>query len=254
MSSRGSIKSQPPGYSFATERYDMFQVIFVSSGSLRFVCEEAGCEAASVAYPGDALVLRHGGAFSLSSPETGYGGVCYLDYDPGDPRQAGASFQVHGDDWLVELVGTMQFALANPHTTSQEAIDLLARTIAWHALDAPSRSRSQRALGSTAAAWADRIRQVVHNTLYAEPAELREALAALGRSYRQLSRYFNEHTGTTIKRYQIAERIHEAKRLLRTTGLTVTDVAHELHYASSQKFATQFKRVTGVSPSEYRER
>ncbi|MFW5880416.1 MAG: helix-turn-helix domain-containing protein [Spirochaetota bacterium] len=252
MSARGSIKSQPPGYSFTTERYDMFQVIFVSSGSLAFACGDAGHEAASVAYPGDALVLRLGGAFALSSAETGYGGVCYLDYDASDPRQAGPAFQVHGDDWLVELVGTMQFALANPETTSQEAVNLLARAIAWHALDGPSRSRA--AAAPAAAEWADRIRQVVHNTLYADPSELRQGLAALGRSYRQLSRYFTEHTGTTIKQYQIGERVREAKRLLRNTGLTVTDVAHELHYPSSQKFATQFKRVTGESPSEYRRR
>ena len=252
MSARGSIKSQPPGYSFTTDRYDMFQVIFVSSGSLRFACLDPGHQATGVAYPGDMLVLGHGGAFALASPETGYAGVCYLDYDPSDPRQLGSSFQVHGDDWLVELVGAMQFALANPGTTSQEAIDLLARTIAWHALDA--RARSRGTVGSTATEWADRVRQIVHHTLYAEPSELRQGLAALGRSYRQLSRYFSEHTGMTIKQYQIAERIREAKRLLRNTGLSITDVAHELHYPSSQKFATQFRTVTGVSPSEYRAR
>lgn len=252
MANRGSIKSQPPGYSFTTGCYNMFQVIFVSSGALRFTCLDPGHESSGVANPGDALVLRHGSAFTLASPETGYGGVCYLDYDPADQRQLGRSFQIHGTDWLVELVGSMQFALANPGTTSQEAIDLLARTIAWHALDGRVRSTKMRT--SNAAEWTDRIRQVVHATLYAESSEFRQGLAALGRSYRQLTRYFGQHTGMTIKQYQINERIREAKRLLRNTGLNVTDVAHELHYPSSQKFATQFKSVTGVSPTEYRKR
>jgi len=56
----------------------------------------------------------------------------------------------------------------------------------------------------------------------------------------------------SIKQYQINQRIREAKRLLQDTAMSVTDVAHDLHYASSQKFATQFKQVTDMTPSRFR--
>jgi AraC-like DNA-binding protein len=55
-----------------------------------------------------------------------------------------------------------------------------------------------------------------------------------------------------MKRFQIEERLREAKRLLGSTDMTVTQIAFELHYASSQKFAAQFRALTGVSPTEYR--
>jgi AraC-like DNA-binding protein len=102
--------------------------------------------------------------------------------------------------------------------------------------------------------WGERLRHLVQNTLYADHDEFRESVASLPLSYRQLARHFRADVGMSIKQYQIQERIKEAKRLLRNTGLSVTDVAFELHYASSQKFAAQFKAVTGMTPGEYRGR
>ena len=56
----------------------------------------------------------------------------------------------------------------------------------------------------------------------------------------------------SIKSYQAKERIREAKRLLQDTGFSITDIAYELHYASSQKFAAQFRKVTGMTATEFR--
>ncbi len=246
-----ALKSQPPGYSFSSERYDIFQMIFVSSGELRFESPYGAQPTDRLLRPGEFLILRQGSAFRLSSARSGYAGVCYLDYEARDPRCCGGSFAVRGSHWLIELAGLMQLALSHPGTHTAENLALLGRTVAWHALEegAPAETPDRRPVSEY---WAERIRHVVCGTLYSEHSEFRRSIAAVGLSYRQLSRHFSTQTGMTIKQFQIAERIREAKRLLGTTGLSVTDVAHELHYASSQKFAAQFRKVTGMSPREYR--
>jgi AraC-like DNA-binding protein len=263
---RSSIKSQPPGYSFRTERYDLFQVIFVSSGELFFAPEpeketKAETDArpltgptptdATRLLPGSVLVLRHGSAFTLSSPSTGYGGVCYLDYGPGTAAQTGDSFAFRGGHWLVELVGLLQSALSNPEVYGASTLAALGRSIALHALDEGSRP-SPNGAEDRSVEWSDRVKHLVQSTLYGGNRELKEKLESLGLSYRQLSRHFDRATGLSIKQYQLAEKIREAKRLLLNTGLGITDVAYELHYASSQKFAAHFRQATGMTPSEYR--
>ena len=46
-------------------------------------------------------------------------------------------------------------------------------------------------------------------------------------------------------------RIGKAKELLRT-GKTVEEAADEMHFSSSKYFATLFRRITGVTPSEFK--
>ena len=252
MTDRGSLKSQPPGYSFSSDSYTMFQTIFVSSGSLLFECADPGHETRTVLTSGDFLILRKGSTFALSSPDTGYGGICYLDYEPADLRQSGYSFSFPGGQWIEELVGLMQFALAHPRLYSEETLALMGRTVTWQALDEGlfrSESGSKRALAEY---WTEQVRQIVHNTMYTGQDEYREKIGALDISYRQLSRYFKSETGMTIKHYHVHARIREAKRLLGEGGFPVTDIAHELNYPSSQKFAAQFKQMTGFTPREYR--
>jgi len=79
-------------------------------------------------------------------------------------------------------------------------------------------------------------------------------LASLGLSYRQLARHFTAALGVSPKRYQLLARMREAKRLLAETGMSVTAVAAELGYPSSQHFATQFLAEAGATPTEWREK
>lgn len=248
---RGTLKSQPPGYSFSTDDYDMFQTIFVSAGELHFECLDPGQQATLVLTSGDFLVLRAGSRFRLASPNTGYGGICYLDYRPEDESQFGYSFAFRGGHWLVELVGLLQFALTHPELYRQDTLAALGKSMACHALEeGPSASAGDsRGISEY---WAEKVRQLVQSTLYSDQNEYRRRLRSFRLSYRQLSRHFRESTGMAIKQYHVRERVREAKRLLLNTGFSITDVAHELHYPSSQKFAFQFKQITGMTPREFR--
>lgn len=66
-----------------------------------------------------------------------------------------------------------------------------------------------------------------------------------------LKERFKQCTGLTVMAYYQRLRIQESRRLLRQGRMSVSRVAAELGYSSPQAFSRQFKRVTGVCPTEY---
>lgn len=65
-------------------------------------------------------------------------------------------------------------------------------------------------------------------------------------------RVFRAMTGLTPRDFLAALRLQEAKRLLLTTGLSVTDVCFEVGYTSLGTFTTRFTRLVGVTPGQFR--
>lgn len=72
-----------------------------------------------------------------------------------------------------------------------------------------------------------------------------------GMSSTALKQYFREQTGTTVMNHYQRQRINEARRLLRDSGMNVTQVSELLGYTSIHAFSHQFKRITGMSPTDY---
>ena len=66
------------------------------------------------------------------------------------------------------------------------------------------------------------------------------------------SRVFQRMTGLPPVRFLSALRIEEAKRLLRTTSMTVADISHQVGYNSVGTFSTRFHASVGMAPREYR--
>lgn len=62
---------------------------------------------------------------------------------------------------------------------------------------------------------------------------------------------FAEYTGISPHEYVLRKKIEEAKRLLTDPKNSVTQVCYQLSFSSSQYFATVFKRLTSMRPSEY---
>ena len=67
------------------------------------------------------------------------------------------------------------------------------------------------------------------------------------------SRMFAKATGVTPGRYLTAVRLFEAKRLLLTTSLTVSDIVCSVGYSSVGTFTSRFTRAVGMTPTQYRE-
>lgn len=74
----------------------------------------------------------------------------------------------------------------------------------------------------------------------------------LGHEYSFLSKIFSSVAGITIEKYIIAQKIEKAKELLTYEELSVSEIAWQLGYSSSQHLSNQFRTVTGSSPLDFR--
>ncbi len=71
--------------------------------------------------------------------------------------------------------------------------------------------------------------------------------------YNYLSNLFSEVKGTTIEQYIIAHKIERAKELLIYEKLTLTEIAYQLNYSGVSHLSRQFKKVTGLTPSFFKQ-
>lgn len=67
-----------------------------------------------------------------------------------------------------------------------------------------------------------------------------------------LTKIFKETYGTTINSYLISKRITGAKQLLRFTDKTVDEIGNAVGMEDANYFSRMFRKVEGISPSEYR--
>jgi AraC family transcriptional regulator len=88
---------------------------------------------------------------------------------------------------------------------------------------------------------------------YFEPMTLAELASEVFVSRFHFSRMFAEATGVTPGRFLTAVRLFEAKRLLLTTSLNVSDIVCSVGYSSVGTFTTRFSRAVGLTPTQYRE-
>jgi AraC-like DNA-binding protein len=75
----------------------------------------------------------------------------------------------------------------------------------------------------------------------------------LGYNYTYLADLFAEVTGTTINHYIIAHKVERAKELLLYDELNLTEISYKLNYSSVAHLSNQFKKVTGLTPSYYKQ-
>lgn len=74
----------------------------------------------------------------------------------------------------------------------------------------------------------------------------------LNHSYTYLANFFSEVESTTIEQFIIALKIERAKELIIFGEDTLSEIAHKLHYSSVAHLSTQFKKVTGLTPSHFK--
>lgn len=74
----------------------------------------------------------------------------------------------------------------------------------------------------------------------------------LNLDYTYLANIFSEQQGITIERFIIINRIRKVKELICNDELSLTEISWKLHYSSVAHLSTQFKKVTGVTPSYFK--
>ena len=71
--------------------------------------------------------------------------------------------------------------------------------------------------------------------------------------YTYLSNLFSEVKGITIQQFIIVHKIERVKELLLYDELNLTEISYKLHYSSVAHLSNQFKKVTGLSPSSFKQ-
>jgi len=87
---------------------------------------------------------------------------------------------------------------------------------------------------------------------YSEPLSLTDVARSAILSRFHFSRVFRDTTGVTPGRFLSAVRIYQAKRMLLTTSLSITDIAFAVGYNSLGSFSNHFTDSVGVSPGRFR--
>jgi AraC-like DNA-binding protein len=75
----------------------------------------------------------------------------------------------------------------------------------------------------------------------------------LNYDYTYLSNIFSEVKGITIQQFIIINKIERVKELLLYDELNLTQISYKLHYSSVAHLSNQFKKVTGLSPSFFKQ-
>jgi YesN/AraC family two-component response regulator len=74
----------------------------------------------------------------------------------------------------------------------------------------------------------------------------------LNHNYTYLSNLFSEFKGTTIEQFYLTHKIEKVKELLVYDELNLTEIAFKLHYSSVAHLSNQFKKMTGLTPSHFK--
>ena len=68
-----------------------------------------------------------------------------------------------------------------------------------------------------------------------------------------LLRQFKSHTGQTLLEYHNSVRCEKARDLLRNTEMSISEIGEAVGFVSSAHFSHVFRKITGCTPTSYRE-
>jgi len=98
------------------------------------------------------------------------------------------------------------------------------------------------------------IIELVHHSEEPLIIKLSEYLSRkLYHDYTYLANVFSEVQGSTIEKFFISQKIERVKEMLVKNELTLTEIAYKLRYSSVAHLSTQFKKVTGLTPSQFKQ-
>lgn len=86
-----------------------------------------------------------------------------------------------------------------------------------------------------------------------ENITVKEIADYFGYNPKYLSSFFKKQAGTTLKQYMLQSKMEVAKAELTDTNHPISQIAYNLGFDDAHNFTNAFKKITGLSPTEYRE-
>jgi len=103
----------------------------------------------------------------------------------------------------------------------------------------------------------DRIKSTVIDQVHHQSENIKINFSSfladkLNHEYTSLSKLFSSVEGITIERYILKQKIGKVKELLFYNQLSLSEIAFEMDYSSVAHLSAQFKKETGMSPTEFK--
>ena len=104
----------------------------------------------------------------------------------------------------------------------------------------------------------EKIKNIIIDLVHHQDSDVKTNLSdvlsdKLHHDYNYLSNLFSEVEGTTIEKYFIAQKVEKVKELLVYDELLLNEIANRLNYSSVAYLSNQFKKVTGLTPSHFKQ-
>lgn len=103
----------------------------------------------------------------------------------------------------------------------------------------------------------EKIKTLIIELVHQKDNEIKSNLSdflsnQLQHDYKYLTNLYSEVEGLTIEKFFIAQKIERVKELLVYDELTLNEIAYKLNYSSVAHLSSQFKKVTGLTPSHFK--
>jgi len=77
-------------------------------------------------------------------------------------------------------------------------------------------------------------------------------ITSIGQDYSYISSLFSQQESITIEHYYILQKIERVKELIAYDELSLSEIALELNYSSTSHLSKQFKKATGITPTDFK--
>jgi AraC-like DNA-binding protein len=103
----------------------------------------------------------------------------------------------------------------------------------------------------------EKIKSIIIELVHYSEDEIRVNLSdylsdKLKHNYSHLSSLFSELKGTTIEQFYLSQKIEKVKELLSYDELNLSEIAYKMHYSNVAHLSNQFKRMTGLTPTQFK--
>lgn len=139
---------------------------------------------------------------------------------------------------LLGLAGTLRSGVGGASQMEDRILDAVA---AWG--DAPT--------GAVGPGWVDRVKEALDDELESDIG-VRELARLVDAHPVSVSRAFRRRYGVTLSEYRRRERVLRAAARLGASSLSLSRIAHATGHTDHPHFCREFRRLTGLTPSQFR--
>ena len=164
-------------------------------------------------------------------------------------RSTGNLVPLTAPNELHESIGEILSAMRHEHRLNEADASALIYSMLMKLLERSGASGA----GGSGNPVVDRAISYIQSHL-TERLSVEEIAASAGYSASYFSHMFASETGMSPYQFVVRSRVEHAQQLLKTTRLTVQDIAFQCGFNSAANFCYTFRHLTGISPHEYRKR